>query len=173
MIKKKARAKKKVTKSWSNAEIIENFPEEWDNLRQLAHSTTKPGIPRDVKIKLKKEIDSLVRGTVFDLPASKEYPFILTCGLMWEEGDYPALRGIENMTPRKGATAREKSLIKLLWDVDPGAVVLWDVFEEAVNKSAFFKSYSKRIKVACKAGAALEKKYNFDFDEMIQKSYYR
>lgn len=162
-------------KNMSMSEIKVRFPEEWRRLQQAIKEKERDSrsfVPAPILKKIQKEVKALCeKGEQVELSATPTRPFCLRFQVIWEE--YPYGQGYINdaeIYPTPKASPTEKKLVQLLKKnmSESGYDVLehYD-YEREITKSPQVKAFNRRISELIKEGEALEKKYNFSFDDLL------
>jgi hypothetical protein len=162
-------------KNMSMSEIKTRFPEEWRRLQQAIKEQERdslPPVPVSVLKKLRKEIKSLCDdGEQVELPPTPARPFSLRFQIIWEEDVRGYINDVE-IYPAPKASAAEKKLVQLLktsMEASGYNVIENYSYEREVTRAPQVKAFDRRIAELIKEGEALEKKYKFCLDDLIEE----
>ena len=143
--------------------IKRKYPDEWALLQERVQAKSKPDLPRTIRESLKKRARVLLEGRFIKFGPTATYPFVAKCRLIWEEDRYSKFEEIVDYTSRPGASQYEKKILKLI-----DGQYIYDTIYEAVERSPAAKAYDREITAFCKEGEALEKKYAFCFQDLLE-----
>lgn len=162
-----------MSKNMSMSEIKTRFPEEWRRLQQAIKEKERdslPPIPTPVLKEMRKEIKYLCeKGEQVELPPTPSRPFALRFQITWEEDVWGYISDVE-IFPAPKASPREKKLVQLLKDNISSSgynVMEYDSYEREVMKAPQVKAFNRRISELIKQSDALEKRYDFSFDDLL------
>lgn len=144
--------------------VKKEFPGEWKRLQERVHERAKPELPRTIFTRLEKRAKELLKGRVIEFGPTTTYPFIAYCSLIWEWEAKCSFTEIVKFIPRKGAGAAERRLVQM---IDGQCLLNEPRFLGGVMRSPAVREYNQEIRTFCREGEALEKKFSFKFQEIL------
>jgi hypothetical protein len=150
-------------------QLQKQFPNEWSAFKKQVETKVKnslPKLPKENLDALRREKNSLQKGTKIRIAATKSRPFILEAVLYWDDDESCTADNLR-VLPIPGASERERKLVACLREVYDNSDMLYDCFIDDVMECKEARELNKRIEAFWALGQQLETEYAFDFEDVL------